>query len=67
VEKLTEQLALPIELERLNAPTKQQLEHFLDRWRGVEGVRVLVSHSDVVVVPAGAELDVDERTGLYRL
>ena len=67
-------LALPIVLDRYaivgNGPgggSSYRFGRWLERWRGVPNVRVLISsdYHDAIVVPADLRLKRDERTGLY--
>ena len=63
------QTALPIVLDRweLKGSNAAPLVAWLDAWKAVDGVRLLASTTDVIVVDAGSVLELDDRTRLYRV
>lgn len=62
------QAALPLVFDRYRFQASSNgFACWLEQWKSVDDVRVLVSETDAVVVPADAMLEVDARTGLYRL
>lgn len=64
------QLELPIVLDRYDCRAPGvRFAAWLERWRGVDNVRVLAAEdrSDVIVVSASLSLERDEATRLWRV